>query len=58
MRRDVLNRYDAALQELQVNFQKAADLEGAVAVRAAEREEGCRNGYNYLQQTADSARGG
>jgi hypothetical protein len=33
VRRDVLNRYDNALQELQVGFQKAADLEGAVAVR-------------------------
>jgi hypothetical protein len=32
--RDVLGRYDAALQELQVTMQKAADLEGALAVRA------------------------
>jgi hypothetical protein len=34
VRRDVLSRYDDALNELQVGFQKAADLEGALAVRA------------------------
>jgi hypothetical protein len=34
VRRDVLGRYDDALNELQVGLQKAADLEGALAVRA------------------------
>ena len=34
MQRDVLMKYDDALAELQVGFQKAADLEGALAVRA------------------------
>jgi hypothetical protein len=34
VRRDVLSRYDDALGELQLAFQKAADLEGALAVRA------------------------
>jgi len=34
VRRDVLGRYDTSLQELQVGFQKASDLEGALAVRA------------------------
>lgn len=34
VQRDVLNRYDDALQELQNSFQKSADLEGALAVRA------------------------
>lgn len=32
--RDVLGRYDDALNELQVGLQKSADLEGALAVRA------------------------
>ena len=31
--RDVLGKYDGALAELQAGFQKAADLEGALAVR-------------------------
>jgi len=34
VQRDVLNHYDDSLQELQAGFQKAADLEGALAVRA------------------------
>jgi tRNA_anti-like len=34
VQRDVLNHYDEGLQELQAVFQKAADLEGALAVRA------------------------
>ena len=34
VQRDALNHYDTALQELQNTFQKAADLEGALAVRA------------------------
>jgi hypothetical protein len=33
VQRDILNHYDDALQELQFSFQKAADLEGALAVR-------------------------
>src|SRR5687767_3278986 len=33
VRRYVLGRYDDALNELQVGLQKAADLEGALAVR-------------------------
>lgn len=34
VQRDVLSRYDDALNELQLGFQKAADLENALAVRA------------------------
>ena len=34
VQRDVLNKYDDALVELQTTAQKAADLEGAVAIRA------------------------
>jgi hypothetical protein len=34
VRRDLLGKYDMALGELQAQFQKAADLEGALAVRA------------------------
>jgi hypothetical protein len=34
VRRDVLNKYTDALTELQTQFQKSADLEGALAVRA------------------------
>src|SRR6476620_4373567 len=34
VRRDILSKYETALGELQNQFQKAADLEGAVAVRA------------------------
>src|SRR4029434_11040784 len=34
VQRDVLGRYDDSLAELQLGFQKAADLEGALAVRA------------------------
>jgi hypothetical protein len=33
VRRDVLSKYDDTLNELQVGFQKAADLEGALAIR-------------------------
>lgn len=34
VQRDVLNKYDDALAELQITVQKAADLEGALAIRA------------------------
>jgi len=34
VRREVLNKYDGQLAELQLTLQKAADLEGALAVRA------------------------
>ncbi len=34
VQRDVLGKYEDALQELQVGFQKAADLDNALAVRA------------------------
>ena len=34
VQREVLNRYESSLAELQANFQKAADLEGALAIRA------------------------
>jgi len=34
VRRDILGRYDDALNELQLGLQKAADLEGALAIRA------------------------
>jgi hypothetical protein len=37
VRRDVLSKYETSLGELQFQFQKAADLDGALAVRA-ERE--------------------
>lgn len=37
VRRDVLGKYDDALGELQLTLQKAADLEGALAVRAERR---------------------
>lgn len=53
VRRDVLNRYDAALQELQVNFQKAADLEGAVAVRAERQrvaQDGTLSDANFVSE--------
>ena len=34
VRRDLISKYDMALGELQIQFQKAADLEAALAVRA------------------------
>src|ERR1700760_3972738 len=34
VRRDILGKYDSALGDLQLQLQKAADLEGALAVRA------------------------
>lgn len=34
VRRDILGKYESSLGELQSQFQKAADLEGALAVRA------------------------
>lgn len=37
VRRDLLSKYETQLNELQLQFQKAADLDGALAVRA-ERE--------------------
>ncbi len=37
VQRDILSKYEDALRELQLNLQKAADLEGALTVRA-ERE--------------------
>ncbi|MCX6977311.1 MAG: hypothetical protein NTX04_05075 [Verrucomicrobia bacterium] len=40
VRRDVLGKYDDALAELQMSFQKAADLEGALAVRAERQRFG------------------
>ncbi len=43
VQRDVLSKYDAALSELQTALQKAADLEGALAVRT-ERERAVREG--------------
>jgi hypothetical protein len=43
VQRDVLYRYDSSLQELQAGFQKAADLEGALAVRA-ERQRAAADG--------------
>lgn len=43
VQREILNRYDAALQELQATFQKSADLEGALAVRA-ERQRAAKAG--------------
>jgi hypothetical protein len=41
--RDILGRYDSALADLQTTLQKAADLEGALAVRA-ERQRIAQNG--------------
>ncbi|MHA3775312.1 OB-fold protein [Verrucomicrobiota bacterium sgz303538] len=43
VQREILNRYDAALQELQSTFQKSADLEGALAVRG-ERQRAAKAG--------------
>src|SRR5579884_3577918 len=43
VQRDVLNHYDDALQELQNSFQKAADLEGALAVRAERQRLAAEN---------------
>lgn len=43
IQREILNRYDSALSEVQVTFQKAADLEGALAVRA-ERQRATKEG--------------
>ena len=43
VQREILNRYDAALQELQTTFQKSADLEGALAVRG-ERQRAAKEG--------------
>lgn len=43
VRRDALHRYEDALSELQAAFQKAADLEGALAVRA-ERQRVTQDG--------------
>jgi len=43
VRRDVLGKYEDALAELQVQFQKAGDLEGALAIRA-ERERARKEG--------------
>lgn len=40
VRRDALHRYGDALSELQAAFQKAADLEGALAVRAERQRVG------------------
>ena len=40
VRRDVLSRYDDALNELQGALQKAADLEGALTVRAERQRAG------------------
>ena len=34
VRRDILGKYETSLGELQIQFQKAADLEGALAARA------------------------
>lgn len=42
-KRDVMNRYDSALVDLQTSFQKAADLEGALAVRT-ERQRAAQSG--------------
>jgi len=46
VRRDVLSRYDDALNELQVNFQKSADLEGALAVRAERQRVATEQGLS------------
>src|SRR5437762_1146064 len=42
-KRDVLGRYDSALADLQTSLQKAADLEGALAVRT-ERQRASQSG--------------
>jgi hypothetical protein len=42
-RRDTLARYETALADLQIGLQKAADLEGALAVRA-ERQRAAQSG--------------
>ncbi|HSI15896.1 MAG TPA: hypothetical protein VK961_27860 [Chthoniobacter sp.] len=53
VRRDVLSKYDDQLGELQLNMQKVADLEGALAVRA-ERQRVAQdqdiNEANYVSE--------
>lgn len=53
VRRDVLSKYDDQLGELQLNMQKIADLEGALAVRA-ERQRVAQdqdiNEANYVSE--------
>lgn len=44
VQRDVLNKYDDALTELQLTVQKTGDLEGALAVRA-EKQRFAKDGF-------------
>ena len=51
VRRDLLGKYDMALGELQIQFQKAADLEAALTVRAERtraQTEGVLSEKNYV----------
>lgn len=51
VRRDALNKYDDALGELQTSLQKAADLEGALAVRTEKQRvstEQSLSGDNFV----------
>lgn len=53
VRRDVLGKYDDQLGELQLNLQKVADLEGALAVRAERQrasQEQDLNEANYVSE--------
>ena len=53
VQRDALNRYDAALQDLQAVLQKAADLEGALAVRAERQRLGQENALSQANYVND-----
>ncbi len=53
VRRDLLSKYDSALGELQIQFQKAADLEAALTVRAERNrahEEMVLSEANYAKE--------
>ena len=53
VRRDLLGKYDMALGELQIQFQKAADLEAALTVRAERtrlQEEQVLSEHNYAKE--------
>ncbi len=53
VQRDVLNHYDDALQELQTSFQKAADLESSLAVRAERQRLAAENVLSDKNYVAD-----
>src|SRR4051812_26785654 len=53
VQRDVLGKFEEALGELQLSFQKAADLDGALAVRAEKQrvaKEGLLTEKNFVNE--------